>query len=79
MTAASVLRPQGESQLSPASLGGSPRSAGGFDPGSFQMTTSALGPRVCESLDVSFKRGVSLPQPSGSPKIKPRWYSKPNF
>ena len=44
------LCPQDETQLPPASLGGSPRSAGGFDPGSFQISASALGPRACELL-----------------------------
>lgn len=35
-------------QLPPLSLGDSPRSAGGSDPGSFQITASALAPWVCE-------------------------------
>ena len=33
----------GESKLLPTSLGGSLRTEGGFDSGSFQMTASALG------------------------------------
>ena len=37
-----------EHQLPPASLKGSPRSAGRSDPGSFQITASALGPRAFE-------------------------------
>ena len=44
------LCPQGELQLPPASPKGSPRSAGRSDPGSFQMTASALVARACEIL-----------------------------
>ena len=63
--------------MPPASLGDSPRSAGGFDPGSFQMTASALGPRACEILYVPFKSEVSyFPQPSGSCESQSHWYSK---
>ena len=40
------LCPQGKLELHPASLGGSPRPADGSNPDSFQITTSALGPRV---------------------------------
>lgn len=50
----------GESKLLPTSLGGSLRTEGGFDSGSFQMTASALGPGVCEALWVPFKSGVSV-------------------
>ena len=46
--------------MSPASPGGSPRSAGGSDPGSFQITASALSPGVCEILCVPFESGVSI-------------------
>ena len=54
------LCPQGEFQLPPASLEGSPISAGGSDPGTFQITASALGPRACEFLCVPFKSGTSI-------------------
>ena len=37
------LCPQGGSQLPPVSPGGSPRSASGSDPGSFQIPASVLG------------------------------------
>ena len=53
------LYSQGESQLPPASLGGSPRSASGSDPGCFQITASVLGLRAYEVLYVPFKSGVS--------------------
>ena len=73
------LCPQGELQLPPVCPGGPPRSAGGSDSGSFQITASALDPRACEILCVPFKSGVSyFPQPFGSPKRKPHWPSKPN-
>ena len=51
---------QGELQLPPASPGGSPRSAGGSDPGSFQITASSMGPGVCEILCAPFESGVSI-------------------
>ena len=54
------LCPQGELQLPPASPGDSPGSACGSDPGSFQMTASALGLGACEILCVPFKSGVSV-------------------
>lgn len=43
MAATTCLYRQNELQVSPASLGDSPRAAGESDPGSFQVTTSALG------------------------------------
>ena len=49
-----------EVQLLPASLRGSPRLAGGSDPGFFQTTASVLGFGVCEILCVPFKSGVSV-------------------
>ena len=52
------LCPQGELQLPPASPRDSPRSAGRSDPGSFQITASALGPGACEILRASFKAEV---------------------
>ena len=50
----------GKSQLSPASLGCFPRSASGSNPGSFQITASALGLGVCEILHMPFKSRVSV-------------------
>ena len=60
----------GELQFPPASLGGSPRSAGGSDAGSFQITASAPDPGVCEILHA---------QPSGSPVCMSHWPSKPDI
>ena len=61
------LCPQSELQLPPASLGDSPRLAGGSDPASFQITASALDP---EPKHVRFcmcpLRGY-FPQLSGTP------------
>ena len=54
------LCPQDELQLPPASLGGSLRSAGGCDPGFFQITASAMGPGMCEILCAPCKSGVSI-------------------
>ena len=51
---------QGESWLPPDSLGSSPTSANGSDPGSFQITASALVFRVCEILCATFKSEVSV-------------------
>ena len=41
-------------------LGGSPRSTSGSDPGSFQITASALVPRVCKIWCAPFKSGGFL-------------------
>ena len=49
--------PQSELQLPLASLGDSSKVSGKSDPGSFQITTSALSPRACEIL-CPLKRGV---------------------
>ena len=46
---------QDELQLPPASPGDSPRSAGGSDPGSLEITASALGRGACETLHVCCK------------------------
>ena len=54
---------QGESQLPPASLRGSVRSASGSDPGFFQTAVSALELRTCEILHTPFKSGVSVSCP----------------
>ena len=66
------LWPQGEPQLPPASLGGSPRSVGKSDPGSFWITACALGLRACEILCASFKSGVSISHsPLALLKVRP--------
>ena len=54
------LWPQGEPQVPPTSLGGSSRSAGGSDPGFFQITVFALSPRAYENLCARFKSEVSV-------------------
>lgn len=41
---------QAELQLPPTSPEDSPRPTGGSDPGCFQMTTSSLGPGMCDVL-----------------------------
>lgn len=47
-------------QFPPASLGGSPKLAGGSDPCSFQIIASVLGPRGCEILCTPFKSRVFI-------------------
>ena len=54
------LCPKSELQLSPSTPGGSPRSSGGSDPGSFQVTASALDPGAGEILCVTFTNRVSI-------------------
>ena len=74
------LCPQGELQFPPASLGGSPRSAGGSDPGSFQTTASALGPRAYEILCAPFKSGISISHiPLGLLKVSPAGLQSQKF
>ena len=51
---------QGELQLLSVSLDDSARSEGWSDPGSCQITDSALGPRACEILCVPFKSEVFI-------------------
>ena len=71
------LCPQDDSSCLHVSLGDSPRSAGGSDPGSFQITASALAPWACEILCASFKKRDScFLQPSECPECKPHWSSK---
>ena len=66
------LCPQGEPQLPPASLGVSPRSVSGYDPGSFQITASVLGLRMCEVLSAPFKSRVSVSyNPMALPYARP--------
>ena len=62
MAAPSVCVPRVSSSclLPLASPGDSPTSAGRSDPGSFQLTVPALGPRACEILCTPFQSGVSL-------------------
>ena len=50
----------GRTPIASASSGDSPTSASGSDPGSFQITASALGPGVCEILWVPFMSGISI-------------------
>ena len=71
MTATCVYVP-GEYQLPSAFPGGSPRSASGSVPGSFQISASALGPRAYNILYAHFKREVSLLySPLGLPYTSP--------
>ena len=51
---------QREPQPPPASPGGPPRPAGRSCPGSYEVTTFALGPGAHETLCVPSKSGVSL-------------------
>ena len=63
---------QEESQLPLASTGGSPISASGSDPGSFQLTAPALGLRAREILCVPLKSRVSVSYgPLALPKVSP--------
>ena len=55
-----ALCPQWESQLPPASLGGSPRSESVSNSSSFQVTASALGFGMYEVLCAPFKCWVSV-------------------
>lgn len=55
-----------------ASMGGSLRSAGGSDPGSCLITSSALGPGACEVLCTLLLEWILyFPRTSGSPRSKP--------
>ena len=54
------LCPQAVLQLPLASLGGSLRPAGGSDPGSCQVTASAVGPGACEIWDVVISSELSI-------------------
>ena len=60
--------------------GGSLRSAGGSDPGSFQITASATASRVCEILCVHFKTGVSISHSAlAVPKVSPTGLQSQTF
>ena len=70
MAASSVFHH--ELKLLPTSLGEFAGSAGGPDPGSFQITASAAGPRECESWCVPFKSRLSVSYcPPGLPYASP--------
>ena len=69
----------GESQWPFASSGGSPRTASGSYPGSFQIIAFVLGLGVFESLCTPFKISLSFLQPSSFPICKPHWPSKPSI
>ena len=70
---------QGELELLLA-LGDSPRSASGSDPGSFQITASALGPQVLRFCCTCFKNGVSVSySPLALLKISPAGFQRPVF
>lgn len=76
MAATSICVPgvgERESQLPLASLGGSPRSVSGSDPGFFQINASALELRMCEILCAPLKSEFCFLKPSGSPVRKPHW------
>ena len=74
------LCPHCESQLLPASTGGSASSASGSDPGSFHVSASAPGAGVCEILYVSFKSGVSNSHsPLAFPKLSPTGLQRQMF
>ena len=65
--------------MPPASMGGSPRSASRSDPGSSEITASALVPRACDILCVSFESGLFIfLRPLALVKVRPHWPSKPN-
>ena len=62
------------------SPGGSPRSASGSDPGSFQTTASVLGLRLCKNLHVLFKsRGSVSYSPVTLPNISPTGFQSQMF
>ena len=65
------LYPQGEVQLPPPSLGGSPRSAAASDPGCFQIIASALGPGACEILYAPLRVESTSHGPLTLPKLSP--------
>ena len=74
------LCPQSELQLLPVSLGGSPRSAGGSDPGTFQITASSLGLGACEILCVPLKSGLSISySPLALPKVSTTGFQSQTF
>ena len=71
MAVANLSVPWGKSQLPPASLGGSPRSAERSDPGSLLTTASVLGPGVYEILCALFVKSLLPTAPLGFQKVSP--------
>ena len=66
--------------MPPASLGGSPKSVGGLDPGSSQISASVLGPISYEILCTHFKSRVSISySPQALPKVSSLTFKKPNI
>ena len=63
-------------QLPPASLGGSPVSASGSDPGSFQTTPLQWDLEHVRFCTHPLRAYLSFPQPFNPPEHKPRWFSK---
>ena len=70
------LCPQGEFWLPSASPRGSPRSANGYDPGSFQIAAFAMGLGACDFACILSQWNLSFLQPSGSHLYTPHWPSK---
>ena len=68
---------QDELQLPPASPRDSPRSAGGSDPGSFEITASALGPGAGETLHVCCKSESLFP--TALPKLSSMGFQSQMF
>ena len=54
------------------------RTRGGFDPGSFQITASVVGDRVCDILCAPFRNGVCFLHSFASPENKPYCPAKTN-
>ena len=77
------LYPHSESQLPPAFLGGSRRSASEPEPGSWSVWNFVC---ICPGswsvwnfACICYEWNLHFPQPSGSPESKPHWPSKPNI
>lgn len=79
MTATRVCA-QGEFQLPPASLKGSPRSASGSDSDSFQTSASVLNLGAYESLHAPFKKTVCVSySPLDLPNVSPADFQSQAF
>ena len=72
------LCPQEVYQLLSASLGGSPKSANGSEPGSFEIPASQPSLGVCEILCVPFKSRVFVSYSPLALLCKLHWPSKPD-
>ena len=71
---------QGELQLPSASLGDFTKISKWSDPSSFQITISALGPKVCKILCNPFKSGIAISHsPLGFLKVSPTSLQKQIF